>query len=120
MDHVVFDNPSTDATAEIAAELGAEVARDPYTAFLQDRKMTAWAHEMRDRGFDWIIPCDAHEFWYAFDGATLGSRLGSLGPEIEAVIAPVFDHVPTGSPPMRSIRTGVWDGVVHGLAAMEP
>lgn len=96
LDHVVVvDNLSTDATAEIAAELGAEVARDPEPAFFQDTKMTAWAQEMRNRGFEWMIPCDADEFWYSYDGATLATRLGSLDPEVDVAVAAIFDHVPT-------------------------
>jgi hypothetical protein len=96
VDHVVVvDNLSTDATAEIAAALGAEVAVDPEPAYFQDRKMTAWAEVMRERGFEWIVPCDADEFWYSYDGATLGSRLGSLDPEVDVAVAAVFDHVPT-------------------------
>ena len=96
VDHVVVvDNLSTDATAEIAAGLGAEVATDPEPAFLQGRKMTAWAHEMQERGFKRIVPCDADEFWYSYEGATLSSRLSSLNPEIDVAVAPVFNHVPT-------------------------
>src|ERR1700688_33804 len=69
------DNGSTDGTREIldalengTAEAWLTVLDDPVVAYYQAEKMTALAVRARMNGYQWVIPADADEFWYATDG----------------------------------------------------
>ncbi|MEO0752960.1 MAG: glycosyltransferase family 2 protein [Pseudomonadota bacterium] len=65
---VVLDNGSVDGTRDILSDLARtapiRIVDDPKNDFSQGRQMTRMAQEARvDVGADWILPCDADEFW---------------------------------------------------------
>jgi glycosyltransferase involved in cell wall biosynthesis len=98
VDHVIVaDNMSTDGTAEILAELardlGIEVARDDELAYRQSEKMTRLAAVAGARGADWIVPFDADEVWYSPFGR-VADVLGGVEPQWLCASAALYDHVP--------------------------
>ena len=115
VDHVLIaDNGSTDGTQEtllvIAADLGnVTVIKDPEPAYLQSQKMTALAHQARERfNADWVVPFDADEWWYSNTG-TVGGTLGAVG-SLACVEAQLWDHVATGldDPDRDPVARMIW------------
>lgn len=104
VDHVVVaDNLSTDDTAALAAEAGAEVITDADPAYRQSQKMTALAARAAANGAMWVVPFDADEIWTAPDGRVADHLRGDV------TTAVLFDHVTTdldgGDPdPVTRIR----------------
>lgn len=99
---IVSDNGSTDGTREILDEIawsdGRLVIRDdPDVGYWQSAKTTQLAQTAHGLGFDWVIPCDADEWWYS----TFGSLRAIIEQHDEAgfdiVKAELYDHVPTGA-----------------------
>ena len=105
---IVADNGSTDGTREILDRLVAEtdgwlaVQDDPEVGYWQSAKTTALAHEAHERGFDWVIPCDADEMWVAADGRTVGAWLRGVPPDVLLARAALYNYVPTAEDPADS------------------
>lgn len=102
VDHVIVaDNGSTDRTSGILQRLSMEdeawldYRRDPEVGYYQADKTTALAMEALERGFRWVLPCDADEYWYAPDGRPIRDWLDGLAPDVQIVRAALFNHVPT-------------------------
>ena len=90
VDHVlVADNLSTDDTALLAAEAGADVITDPDPAYRQSQKMTALAKRAAAGGAVWVVPFDADEIWTHPDGRVADHLAGDV------TTAVLFDHVTT-------------------------
>ncbi len=99
VDHVIVaDNGSTDGTFEILNamrhEPGVELRADPELGYWQSRKTSALAYDAYVAGFDWVVPCDADEVWYAHE-RRLGDMLDGMPPDIQIVTAELYNHLPT-------------------------
>lgn len=102
VDHVIVaDNGSTDHTLGILNRLAKEdeawldYRHDPEVGYYQSAKTTALAREALERGFRWVLPCDADEYWYAPDGRPIRDWLDGLAPDVQIVRAAMFNHIPT-------------------------
>jgi glycosyltransferase involved in cell wall biosynthesis len=98
---IVSDNASSDGTRERLGELAARndrltVLDDTETGYYQARKTTALALLAARGGHEWVIPCDADEWWYAPDGRRLADFLAGVPPDTVRVRAPLYNHIPTG------------------------
>lgn len=100
------DNLSTDGTTDILHGLRAEfgtdrvrVGLDEEVGYWQSRKTTELAMVALEDGFDWAVPCDGDEFWYAPDGRRIAQVLDGLAPDVQIVNAPLYDHVPSAADP---------------------
>lgn len=108
VDYIVLaDNGSTDGTFEIASELllredaghphgYGDVRIDEDPAYYQSKKTTAMASWALAHGFQWAVPCDADEYWYATDGRRIREFLAGLAPDVGFVRAELYNHLPTG------------------------
>lgn len=96
VDHVyVAENLSKDATREIACSFDrVTVIPDDELGYWQSKKTTALAMRALADGHEWVVPCDADEFWYANE-RTVSSLLNGLSPDVQIVTAPLFNHLPT-------------------------
>lgn len=97
---IVADNMSTDGTAELIDALrhelpGLHYRVDEEVGYYQDRKTTRLAHLARELGHDWVVPCDADEYWYAPDGRRIADWLAGLAPDVAFASADLYDHVPS-------------------------
>lgn len=95
----VLDNGSTDGTSEILAGLDGErvvVEADPVVGYWQSEKTTGMALRALEDGFDWVIPCDADEWWYSLFGTlhTVLNRHDHMG--FDVVKAELYNHMPSG------------------------
>jgi glycosyltransferase involved in cell wall biosynthesis len=95
---IVTDNGSEDDTVEILREYEARgVARlifEPTDDYSQWRWVTRMARmAAAEEGADWVINCDADEFWWPGAG-TLKSTLEGLGDEVGTVVAHRTNFVP--------------------------
>lgn len=100
VDHVVvYDNGSTDGTREILARLDVEAHEDADPAYYQGPKMSRWARELGERGFEWVVPCDADEVWYVASGGRIADFLREMPDDVRVVRATLYDHVRTGLDP---------------------
>lgn len=101
VDHVyVMDNKSTDGTHDIVSAYGparVTVIYDPTVGYWQSRKTTALAMRALKDGYDWVVPCDADEWWYSPDGRTIGQLLGGLAPDVQFVKADLYNHLPSAT-----------------------
>lgn len=102
VDHIIIqDNASHDGTNAHVYDLAAKhqglitVHEDPELGYFQDRKTTALAREAFDRGFSWVLPCDADEYWYAPDGRPIREWLMGVAPDVQIVTADLYNHLPT-------------------------
>jgi glycosyltransferase involved in cell wall biosynthesis len=73
---VVTDNSSTDGTREILAKLAEEfeiiIIDEPSTDFLQAEWTTSMAFKAKnEQNADWLLCCDADEFWVPPKGLSL-------------------------------------------------
>ena len=98
---IVSDNASSDGTRERLGELQARhdrllVLDDLETAYYQARKTTELALRAAREGHEWVIPCDADEWWFAPDGRRLADFLAGVPPDTVRVRAPLYNHIPTG------------------------
>jgi glycosyltransferase involved in cell wall biosynthesis len=117
VDHIIVaDNLSTDQTRfyveREAAKPGCpiEVRDDPEVGYYQSDKTSALAREVYDRGFGWVLPCDADEVWYAPDGRAIRDWLDGVAPDVQIVSAALFNHIPTVEDPEdeNPFRSIVW------------
>lgn len=97
---IVSDNDSHDGTGTILRDLATgnprlEVGHDPEPGYYQAMKTTGLAHYASRLGHDWVIPCDADEYWYAPDGRRLADYLAGVAPDIVRVRAVIYNHIPT-------------------------
>lgn len=97
---LVSDNGSTDETAAIVdatAKSSGRVLlmRDTEVAYYQDVKTTALAQMALEIGHQWVLPCDADEFWYAPDGRPIRDYLNGIAPDVQVVRGALFNHLPT-------------------------
>jgi glycosyltransferase involved in cell wall biosynthesis len=101
----VLDNGSTDGTYELLNDLRQELPLDVFhdheVGYWQSRKMTELARYARERGFSWIVPCDADELWYPPGDEPLRAFLGAQGPDVGIVKASLYNHLPTGEDPVE-------------------
>lgn len=102
---VVYDNDSTDGTRELIHDLALnttdgwlDVEQDTIVGYYQSQKMTHVAELLRNRGFDWVVPCDADEVWYSAFGR-VGDILDGASANVGIVEAELYDHVATASDP---------------------
>jgi glycosyltransferase involved in cell wall biosynthesis len=116
---IVSDNGSTDGTRDVLRAIGGplQVIDDPEVGYYQDRKTSDLAAHALARGFDWVIPCDADEYWYAPDGRTLAAFLAGLAPDVAFVTADLYNHIPSALDPADEpspfLRIG-WRQREHG------
>jgi len=82
---VVVDSGSTDATAEIARGLGAEVLFHP---FVTQAKQFNWALEQLPADTSWVFRLDADEVISPQLARSLAQRLPTLGPEVAGASVP--------------------------------
>jgi glycosyltransferase involved in cell wall biosynthesis len=96
---IVADNDSTDGTTEILDELadGSQmvVLNDHKVAYWQSKKTSLLAHYAERLGHTWVVPCDADEYWYAYDGRPISHLLAGLAPDVWIVDAHIYHHFPT-------------------------
>lgn len=94
----VADNLSTDNTRSVLAVYGTMypdhlvVLEDDEPGYYQDRKMTALAAQAAADGAEWILPCDADEFWYHPDTTVAEFLNGCTG---DIIIGRGWDHIVT-------------------------
>lgn len=99
---IVADNMSTDGTRNIIQGLADETRRvdvrdDLEVGYYQSEKTTALALEAYAAGFDWVIPCDADEIWYAPDKQRIGDYLKGVPADVQIVTASLDHHIPTAA-----------------------
>lgn len=114
---IVADNGSVDGTRDILNDLGVTVVDDDERGYYQSRKMTALAHQAREKGADWVIPFDADELWFSNQGGRIADVLDHIGEQWLICSAPLFDHVATGNDdPTQSnpIRRLLWRRKAQG------
>jgi len=92
---VVADNLSTDATADVLADLAERlpviIVRDDEPAYYQGPKMSRLARAAARNGASWIVPFDADELWFGI-GEPLSERLRLLAGD--AASAAMYDFLP--------------------------
>jgi glycosyltransferase involved in cell wall biosynthesis len=93
---IVSDNGSTDGTIDIVSDFTAtgcvELKHDPEVGYWQSQKTTRLALEASQRGFSWVVPCDADECWVANDHRRLGDFLDGIAPDVRIARAELYDH----------------------------
>lgn len=97
---IVANNGSTDGTSGILADLvndgnPIDVYDDDERGYYQDDKTTQLAQLAFEEGFDWVMPCDADEYWYAPDGRPIRDFLDGLAPDVQIVTAAMYHHIPS-------------------------
>lgn len=92
---LVSNNRSTDGTREILASMPEVdlLVDDDEVGYFQARKMTALAGHAHERGFAWVVPCDADELWTA-DAGTVAEHLNAQPPNVQIVQAALYDYLP--------------------------
>lgn len=93
---LVADNLSTDETPDILqafAEVdNVVIVQDEVVGYDQSEKMTSLAHQAAELGADWVLPCDADEWFYWTDG-TLAEFVERC--TVDVVTASGWDHLVT-------------------------
>ena len=122
--HVV-DSGSTDGTQEIAAQLGASIARNPFRSFAQQRN---WALENLNLRYRWVLFLDADEEMTTALASEIHALVSSA-PEQDAFYIPsklmlngkwlrrVADYPVYQA---RMVRRGSFCFVDHGHGQREP
>jgi hypothetical protein len=100
VDHIIVGlGPSTDGTTEIveglASELPLTLREDNARNFQQREVMTAYAHEAREMGAQWVVPFDVDEVWFS-DAERIGDRLMGLPEYVLIAEADLLTHRVTG------------------------
>jgi hypothetical protein len=94
---IVANNLSTDNTAKVLDDMAWRypgrliVQQDDDPAHYQSRKITAMAEFAYKHGARFIIPFDADELWYAFDGETLHDAI-CRHPKVQCIGVPMWNH----------------------------
>ena len=78
----VIDSGSSDATAKIANELGAEVLVNP---FVNQSAQFNWALEQLPDDTEWVFRLDADEFLSSYLVDEINKQLVSVDPEVDGV-----------------------------------
>lgn len=100
---LIADNMSTDGTRELIHSYARRYPKliipldDKEKAWFQSRKMSELARLAHERGADWILPCDADEWYRMSDGTPVGDtlrRYDPIGPNV--VRASVTNYFATG------------------------
>ena len=112
---IATDNRSVDATASILREYErAGVLRyiyEPGDDYSQDLWVTRMARlACVDHGADWVIHCDADEFWWPTYGGGLPNVLRDVSPGVDGLLVDRHNFVPLAShhpeiPPHRQMVT---------------
>lgn len=93
---IVADNGSTDRTREILEAYPIAVVDDDVIGYYQAKKTSHLALRAFREGFDWVLPCDADELWYAPEGRLIRDYLDGVPPDVRAVQGALYNHLPTG------------------------
>lgn len=99
----VLDNLSTDGTRDVLFDVAARnvgkvvVGVDSDPGYWQSKKTTALADRARSDGYDWVIPCDADEWWYSSFGSLRSVIQEHDRAGYDLIRAQLWDHVPTGA-----------------------
>jgi len=97
VDHIIVaDNGSTDGTREILEAFPITIVDDPEVAYYQSVKTTNLALKALRDGYNWVLPCDADELWYAPDQRTISDYLDGIAPDVRIVKGDLYNHLPTG------------------------
>jgi Glycosyl transferase family 2 len=95
---VVTDNGSVDATVEILRsyeEQGAlHLLHEPTDDYSQARWVTRMARLCAKEGADWVINCDADEFWWPRAASDLKQVFAQVPPEVGVVSVPRHNFPP--------------------------
>lgn len=102
----VTDNMSLDPTADIAKRLQPEygfdrikVGWDEEVGYYQDAKTTDLARRAMLDEHEWVVPCDADEWWYSPGRESIKEFLAGLAPDVAFVTADLYNHLPTAIDP---------------------
>lgn len=111
VDHIyIADNLSTDGTEDVIQAFrerlmadgnvtGLTWTIDEEVGYWQARKTTDLARVALDDGHEWVLPCDADEWWHTNDLRPIREWVGGLAPNIGKVEALVYNHLATTSDP---------------------
>ena len=96
---VVTDNCSIDGTVDILEEFrrdgSVQIIREPGDDFSQARWVTRMAElAYHEHGADWVLHCDADEFWWPLSGS-IATSLANLESTVGAVAAARVNFLPT-------------------------
>lgn len=101
---LIADNDSTDGTREILQERVGDNLQwvdDPEVGYFQSRKTSELANHALLRGFEFVVPCDADEFWYAPDGRRVADYLAGVSPDVAFIKAHLYNHIPSAFDPLN-------------------
>lgn len=95
---IVTDNKSVDGTRELLEHYAAggrvHIIDEPDDTYAQAKWVTRMARmAYNERNADWVIHCDADEFWWPSRG-DLASWLSAIPDAYGVVSVPLFDFVP--------------------------
>lgn len=92
------DNLSADSTRDLVRpfEKGGQVTviEEHDDDYAQSKWVTRMARQAHADGADWVINCDADEFWWSSWGPDLRSIFGVLGADVGVVLADRSDFPP--------------------------
>ena len=94
---LVTDNNSTDRTREILLANDSPrltVRIEPEFTYCVPRMYAEMADMAREKGADWLIPCDSDEWWYV-----PGGRIRDMLPDAAGFTAGVYTFIPQPTDP---------------------
>ncbi len=94
---IVEDHGSTDGTRELLAELPVTLHLNDDPGFWQERRMNELAHEARELGHAWVLPCDGDEVWEATTNRRVAEFLEKQRADTLLVRAPIYDYHPSAA-----------------------